>query len=132
MAVLPPVRNRGLLLRQVPEDRERAADDIGQIRAPRCRLGPLATVTVGHDLHRPHLNRLRDGLLFGRIGFLGELVAQGFHLGVVGPAEPAFLRPAGVEPGGQDRVKDIGTGPRGHKDVPTAVGRFILFGPTGD
>ena len=28
MAVLPPVRNRGLLLRQIPEDQERAADDI--------------------------------------------------------------------------------------------------------
>src|SRR5262249_33932522 len=77
----------GVLL-DVPEHRRRGGEQAVQpVLAVGDRLEAHAQVHMRADLQRALLHLRGDRLLLRRIGLAGELVAQGFQLGVAGPAE---------------------------------------------
>ena len=74
---------------------------------------------------------LDDLLLLGRIGLLGELVAQLLDRRVARPAEHGLVA-RGVEEAGHHRIEDVGRHPRGEEGVPAALVRRVLLGAAGD
>src|SRR5438445_8404363 len=119
------------LLGDVPEDRHRGLDDAVDALARRRRQVPLAERDVGRILRLPHLHRLRDGLLPGRIGLARELIAQALDLLVARPAEHGLVA-GGVHEAHHDGIEDVGGDPGGEERVPAAGGRRLLFRAPGD
>src|SRR5438067_9566603 len=97
-------------LGDVPEDRHRGLDDAVDALARRRRQVPLAERDMGRILRLPHLHRLRDRLLPGRIGLARELVAQALDLLVARPAEHRLVA-GGVHEAHHDGIEDVGGDP---------------------
>src|SRR5262245_61483053 len=122
-----------LLLADVPQHDQPGVrhDSVDAVGAIGERRRPLAERNVDHLFDRARLQVAGDllALLVGLRKTVG--VAQLLDLGIARPAEQSLV--AGrTDPGMQDRMRAADAARGGHEDVPAALRRRLLLGPTRD